>query len=183
MQDTADRLTCEDLYVTHAINGAYLPFGKKGGCAAAFMVWGREGRTVRDLVFRRCSVERSYHHGFSLNLVGTREGGGFANILYDRCHAIGAGSGLERWSCGFDIPDAGDVERMTVRDCQAVNCYLDGSHLDGSWDGHRQWATDVLSERCRAAGCGWRSGTGPAELYQSGFHVQSARLLDCHAVR
>ncbi|MEN6518835.1 MAG: hypothetical protein ABFC38_11780 [Methanospirillum sp.] len=75
------------------------------------------------------------------------------------------------------------MERITARDCQAVNCYLDGFHLDGSWDGHRQWATDVLSERCRAAGCGWRSGTGPAELYQSGFHVQSARLLDCHAVR
>ncbi|MEN6518836.1 MAG: hypothetical protein ABFC38_11785 [Methanospirillum sp.] len=98
VRGTADRLTCEDLDVTHSTGGAYVPFGKKGGCAAAFTVWGRKGRTVRDLVFRRCSVERSYHHGFSLNLAGTREGGGFANILYDRCHAIGAGSGLERWS-------------------------------------------------------------------------------------
>ena len=88
---------------------------------------------------------------------------------------------MERWSCGFDIPDAGDVERMTVRDCQAIDCWQDGFHLDGSWDGHRQRAVDVLFERCRAQACGWRSGTGPAELYQSGFYVQSARLVDCVA--
>ena len=68
---------------------------------------------------------------------------------------------------------------MTVRDCQAVDCYQDGFHLDGSRDGHRQRAVDVLFERCRAQACGWRSGTGPAELYQSGFYVQSARLVDC----
>ncbi len=59
VQDTADRFTCEDVYLTHALNGAYVPFGTKGGCTAAFMVWGRKGRTVRDLVFRRCSAERS----------------------------------------------------------------------------------------------------------------------------
>jgi hypothetical protein len=147
------------------------------------MVWGRKGRTVRDLVFRRCSVERSYHHAFSLNLAGANEGGGFADILLDQCHAIAAGSGMERWSCGFDIPDAGDVERMTVRDCQAIDCWQDGFHLDGSWDGHRQVARDVLFERCRAQACGWRSATGPAELYQSGFYVQSARLIDCKTER
>ncbi|MEN6343111.1 MAG: hypothetical protein ABFC89_11205, partial [Methanospirillum sp.] len=183
VQDTADRLTCEDVYVTHAIGGAYVPFGKKGGCTAAFMVWGRKDHTVRDLIFRRCSAERSYHHGFSLNLAGASEGGGFANILYDQCHAIAAGSGMERWSCGFDIPDAGDIERMTVRDCQAIDCFQDGFHLDGSWDGHRQRAVEVLFERCRAQACGWRSGTGPAELYQSGFYVQSATLIDCVAER
>ena len=136
----------EDVYLTHSLDGAtYLDFGRKGGCTAAFMVWGRKGRTLRDLTFRRCSVERSYHHGFSLNLAGASEGGGFADILYDQCHAIAAGSGLEGggrrdWSCGFDIPDAGDVERMTVRDCWAVDCWQDGFHLDGSWDGHRQRA-------------------------------------------
>ena len=186
VQDTADRFACEDVYLTHAIGGAYMPFGQKGGCTAAFMVWGRRGRTVRNLTFRRCSVERSYHHAFSLNLAGAEEGGGFANILYDlydQCTAMMAGSGMERWSCGFDIPDAGDVERMTVPDCQAIDCYQDGSHLDGSWDGHRQRAVDALFERCRAQACGWRSGTGPAELYQSGFYVQSARLVDCEAER
>ncbi len=183
LQDTADRFTCEDVYITHAIGGAFVPFGKKGGCTAAFMVWGRKGRTVRDLVFRRCSVERSYHHAFSLNLAGANEGGGFADVLYDQCTAMMAGSGMERWSCGFDIPDAGDVERMIVRECQAVDCWQDGFHLDGSWDGHRQRAVDVLFERCRASACGWRSGTGPAELYQSGFYVQSARLVDCLAER
>jgi len=191
IQDTADRFCCEDVYLTHSLDGrTYLPFGQKGGCTAAFMVWGRQGRTLRHLMFRRCSVERSYHHGFSLNLAGASEGGGFAHVLFDQCHAIGAGSGLEGkngvpgvrdWSCGFDIPDAGDVERMTVRDCWAVDCWQDGFHLDGSWNGHRQRAVDVLFERCHAVLCGQRSGTVPAELYQSGFYVQSARLVDCHA--
>ncbi|MEN6519328.1 MAG: hypothetical protein ABFC38_14335 [Methanospirillum sp.] len=184
VQDTADRLTCEDVYLTHSLDSrTYLDFGRRGGCTAAFMVWGRKDHTVRDLVFRRCSVERSYHHAFSLNLAGANEGGGFVDVLYDQCTAMMAGSGMERWSCGFDIPDAGDVERMTVRDCQAVDCYQDGFHLDGSWDGHRQRAEQVLFERCRASACGWRSGTKPAELYQSGFYVQTARLVDCEAER
>jgi hypothetical protein len=185
VQDTADRFTCEDVYLTHAIGGAYVPFGTKGGCTAAFMVWGRKGRTVRDLVFRRCSAVKSYHHAFSMNLFGgaPQEGGGFADVLFDQCIAISAGSGMERWSCGFDIPDAGDIERMTVRDCQAIDCFQDGFHQDGSWTGHRQVAKDVLIERCRAAVCGWRSGTQPAELFQSGFYVQSATLIDCVAER
>ncbi len=96
---------------------------------------------------------------------------------------MSAGSGMERWSYRFDIPDAGDVKRMTVRDCQAVDCQQDGFYLDGSWEGHRQRAIDVLFKRCRASACGWRSGTGPAELYQSDFYVQSARLVDCEAER
>ena len=183
----ADRFTAEDVTITHSLDGrTFLPFGQKGGCTAAFMVWGRRGRTLRNLTFRRCTAELSYHHGFSLNLAGASEGGGFADVLYDRCSAIMAGSGFEGggvrdWSCGFDIPDAGDVERMTVRDCLASNCWQDGFHLDGSWDGHRQRARDVLFERCRAAYCGFRSGRVPAELYQSGFYVQSARLVDCQA--
>ena len=195
IQDTADRFTCEDVYITHSLDGrTYLPFGKKGGCTAAFMVWGRKGRTIRDLVFHRCSVVKSYHHAFSMNLAGASEGGGFADVLFDQCHAISAGSGQETrpgsavtgdrdWSCGFDIPDAGDVSRMTVRDCRAVNCWQDGFHLDGSWNGHRQVAKDVLFERCTAELCGARSGTVPTELYQSGFYVQSGRLVDCHAAR
>ena len=70
-----------------------------------------------------------------------------------------------------------------MRDCWAVDCWQDGFHLDGSWDGHRQRARDVVFERCHAVACGQRSGTLPAELYQSGFYVQSARLVDCHAER
>ena len=160
IQDTADRFTCEDVYVTHAIGGEYVPFGQKG----------------------RCTGHRTYHNAFSLNLSGgAQEGGGFADVLFDQCSALAAGSGMERWSCGFDIPDAGDVARMTVRDSEAVDCYQDGFHLDGSWDGHRQRAEEVLFERCRASWNGWRSGTKPAELYQSGFYVQSARLVDCTA--
>ena len=193
VQDAADRFCCEDVYLRHSLDGrTYLPFGRKGGCTAAFMVWGRRGRTLRNLTFRRCTAEMSYHHGFSLNLAGALEGGGFADVLFEQCHAISAGSGFEGkngvpgvrdWSCGFDIPDAGDVERMIVRDCQAVDCWQDGFHLDGSWNGHRQRAVDVLFERCRAVACGQRSGTVPAELYQSGFYVQSARLVDCHTER
>ena len=193
IQDAADRFTCEDVYLIHSLDGrSYLPFRRKGGCTAAFMVWGRRGRTLRHLTFRRCTAEMSYHHGFSMNLAGASEGGGFADVLFDQCHAISAGSGFEGkdgvpgvrdWSCGFDIPDAGDIERMTVRDCQAIDCWQDGFHLDGSWNGHRQRAVDVLFERCRAVLCGQRSGTVPAELYQSGFYVQSARLVDCRAER
>jgi hypothetical protein len=189
IQDTADRFTCEEVSLSHSLDGrTYLDFGRKGGCTAAFMVWGRKGRTVRNLVFRCCDATLSYHHGFSLNLSGASEGGGFADVVYDRCRALSAGSGFEGggrrdWSCGFDIPDAGDIERMTVSDCLAVDCWQDGFHLDGSWSGHRQLAVDVLFERCRAVLCGQRSGTVPVELYQSGFYVQSARLVDCRTER
>ena len=47
-----------------------------------------------------------------------------------------------------------------MRQCEAVDCYQDGFRLDGSWNGHRQRAEDVLFER-------------------SGFYVQSARLVGC----
>ena len=66
-----------------------------------------------------------------------------------------------------------------MRQCEAVDCYQDGFRLDGSWNGHRQRAEDVLFERCRASWNGRCSGTKPAELYQSGFYVQSARLVGC----
>ncbi len=72
---------------------------------------------------------------------------------------------------------------MIVSDCLAVDCWQDGFHLDGSWTGHRQRVVDVLFERCRAILCGQRSGTVPAELYQSGFYVQSARLVECRTER
>ena len=166
IQDTADRFCCEDVYLTHSLGGrTHLPFGEMGGCTGAFMVWGRRGRTVRDLTFRRCTVERSYHHGFALNLAGASEGGGFADVLFDQCHAIGAGSGLEGkdgvpgvrdWSCGFDIPDAGDVERMTVRDCQAIDCWQDTgstSTAAGTAIGRsRRMCSSSVASRSTAAG-------------------------------
>ena len=182
----ADRFAAEEVAIAHSLDGrTYLDFGRKGGCTAAFMAWGRRGRTLRHLAFRRCTASMSYHHGFSMNLAGASEGGGFADVLFDRCEALSCGSGLEGggrrdWSCGFDIPDAGDVERMTVRDCVAVDAWQDGFHLDGSCAGHRQRAREVRFERCRAVACGQRSGVVPAELYQSGFYVQSATLVDCH---
>ena len=39
----------------------------------------------------------------------------------------------------------------------------------------------AVLEAVRAVLCGHRSGTKPAELYQSGYYVQSARLVDCTA--
>lgn len=39
----------------------------------------------------------------------------------------------------------------------------------------------MLFERCRASWNDHRSATKPAELYQSGYDVQSARLVDCTA--
>ena len=41
----------------------------------------------------------------------------------------------------------------------------------------------IRSEHFEAVACGQRSGTVPAELYQSGFYVQSAQLVDCHTER
>jgi hypothetical protein len=41
----------------------------------------------------------------------------------------------------------------------------------------------ILYDLCHAIGCGWLSGTVPAELYQSGSYVQSATLVACEAER
>lgn len=98
VQDTADWFCCEDVYLTYSLDGRgrYLDFGRKGGCTAAFMDWGRRGRTLRGLTFRRCTTERIYHHGFSLNLVGAAEGDEFADVLFDQCHAVGRRLGPRR---------------------------------------------------------------------------------------
>jgi hypothetical protein len=160
-----------------------------------FMTWLPLSSTkmLEKLTYRRCTSLRSYHHGFNLNLKGAKEGGEFRDVLYEDCVAQSPGSGYEPqdrskgpagsrdWSCGFDIPDAGDITRLTVRDCLVDDAWQDGFHLDGSWTGHRQNQTDVLFERCTATRCGRRTSPASVEKFRSGFYVQTGRLVDCRS--
>lgn len=58
---------------------------------AAFMVWGRRGRTVRSLTFSRCTAELLYHRGSGPSLAGASGGRGSVDVLCDRCHAVSGG--------------------------------------------------------------------------------------------
>ena len=99
VQDTAGRFTAEDVYLTHALDGglpAVRPEGRVHGRVHGLGPAGEDGAGPDvPAVLGRAVV----HHGFSLNLAGASEGGGFANVLYDQCHAIaparagGGGSG------------------------------------------------------------------------------------------
>jgi hypothetical protein len=189
----SDNLTDEDCSITHSLDGAtILDHGLKGGATAAFMVWGRAGETRKNLIFRRNIAERTYHHGFSLNLSNAPEGGGYADVLYEGCQALicgkhdraprdGAKTPIDyrNWACGLNIPDAGDIARMTVRDCLATYPIQDGIHLDGSWTGHRQTITDVLIERCRVVGAGQRCSPQSVEKFWSGIYTPAATIVDC----
>lgn len=192
IQNYANNFTCEDTWIEHSLDGkTYLPFGKMGGCTAAFMCWVRPGQTLHDITFRRCTAKMAYHHGYSLNISGAKEGAGFKSVLYEDCDAISCGSGQETsdgpnavtgdrdWSCGFDSPDAGDAADIIFRRCTADNSWQDGFHLDGSWDGHRQRATGILFEDCTATNSGQRAGTIPSELYVSGFYASNATFRRC----
>lgn len=178
----ASGLTVEDVLIQHTLNGStYLDLGAKGGATAAFMVWGRAGTTLRDLIFRRCTADRSYHHGFSLNLAGAQEGGGFANVLYEDCTSIGAGAVTVRdpnriWACGLDAPDAGDIDGLTVRRFTGISPVQDGVHLDGSWTGHRQRQTNVLVEDCYLVACGARCPVESDEKFRSGIYMQNGTI-------
>lgn len=184
----AGNLTVEDVLIRHTLPGSndYLDLGKSGGATGAFMVWGAGGKTIRNLAFRRCVAEMTYHHGFSLNLANGNEGGGYADVLYESCTSRGAGAVPVRdprnlWACGFDIPDAGDIAQMIVRDCLAEDPVQDGFHLDGSWDGHRQTVDQVLFERCTARACGRRCPEQSVEKFRTGFYMHAGKLVDCHS--
>lgn len=189
----ASKLTVEDTTISHSLDGAtYLPLGKKGGATGAFMNWLNlnSARTMTDLVFRRCTADHAYHHGFGMSLM-VQEGGGFKNVLFEDCRALSCGSGLEStgtgqtgdrdWSTGYDIPDTGDIENLTYRGCQAVDSWQSGFHMDGSWTGHRQIQKNVLLEDCLAVDSGRRSGVIPGELYQSGYYLQTGTLRRCRS--
>lgn len=184
----ASRYIVEDVTLDHSLDGiTYLDHGAKAAATGMFMTWLPLATTRRleGLTYRRCTGYRSYHHTFNLNLEGGDEGGEFRDVLYEGCKAFSPGSGFEGdgardWSCGFDIPDAGDITRMTVRDCLVDDPWQDGFHLDGSWEGHRQTITDVLFERCTATRAGRRCSAQSVEKFLSGFYTPSGRLVDCH---
>jgi hypothetical protein len=190
----ASRYLVEDVQIDHSLDGAtHLNHGAKAAATGMFMTWLPLSRTklIEKLTYRRCTGYRSYHHTFNLNLEGAQEGGEFRDVLFDGCKAYSPGSGFEPqnrskgpagsrdWSCGYDIPDAGDITRLTVRDCLVDDAWQDGFHLDGSWTGHRQNQKDVLFERCTATRCGRRTSPVSVEKFRSGFYVQTGRLVDC----
>jgi len=187
IQNYASRFTCEEVEITHSLDGrTYLPFGKAGGCTAAFMNWGRNGQVLSDLIYRRCIARMAYHHGFSCNTAG-KGAATFQRVTFDECQAIACGSGqegggAEDWSCGFDLIDTGHLLGLTVRRCRAVDSWQSGFHTDGSWEGHEQRTAELLFEDCESEGNGQRSGTTPAELYQCGYYLQDHVTLNrCQA--
>lgn len=192
----ASRYLVEDVAIDHSLDGvSHLDHGAKAAATGMFMTWLPLARTklLEKLTYRRCTGTRSYHHTFNLNLEGAPEGGEFRDVLFEECRAFSPGSGFEPqdrstgpagsrdWSCGFDIPDAGDITRLTVRDCLVDDAWQDGFHLDGSWSGHRQNQTDVLFEWCTATRCGRRTPAASVEKFRSGFYVQTGRLVDCQS--
>lgn len=183
IQNYASQFTCEDVEITHSLDGrTYLPFGKAGGCTAAFMNWGRNGQVLTDLIYRRCIARLAYHHGFSCNTAG-KGAATFQRVTFDGCQAISCGSGqegggAEDWSCGYDLIDTGHLLGLTVRKCRAVDSWQSGFHTDGSWEGHEQRTADLLFEDCSSEGNGIRSGVIPAELYQSGYYLQEHVTLN-----
>lgn len=192
VQDTADWFCCEDVYLNYSLDGRGDTSTSVGRVAAPRPSWTGAGEDERfagshfDAVPRGFTITASRSTSSALPRATNSRTSSSTSAT-----RLAAGSGLEGkngvpgirdWSCGFDIPDAGDVERMTVRDCQAIDCLQDGFHLDGSWNSHRQIAKDVLFERCVAINCSRRSGIVPAELCQSGFCVLSAKLVDCRTV-
>ena len=192
----ASRYLVEDVEIDHSLDGVtHLNHGAKAAATGMFMTWLPLSVTkmLEKLTYRRCTGKRSYHHTFNLNLEGAQEGGEFRDVLFEDCTALSPGSGFEPqdrtkgpagsrdWSCGFDIPDAGDITRLTVRDCLVDDAWQDGFHLDGSWTGHRQNQVDVLFERCIATRCGRRTSPASVEKFRSGFYVQTGRLVDCRS--
>ena len=191
----ASKYTVEHVTVSHSLDGkTILDHGAAGSSATgAFMTWLPLSTTKRleKLTYRGCTAEDTYHHGFCMNLEGGSEGGEFRDVLYDSCVALRCGkhdrkprdgaSGtvdLRNWACCFNIPDAGDITRMTVRDCVAGDPIQDCFHMDGSWTGHRMNITDVLFERCHAVNAGQRCNSGSVEKFWHGIYTPQARIVD-----
>jgi hypothetical protein len=191
----ASKYTADHVTVSHSLDGkTILDHGAIGSSATgAFMTWLPLSTTKRleKLTYIGCTAEDTYHHGFCMNLSGGSEGGEFRDVLYDSCVALRCGkhdrkprdgaSGtvdLRNWACCFNIPDAGDITRMTVRDCTGGGPIQDCFHMDGSWSGHRMNITDVLFERCHAFGAGRRCNSGSVEKFWHGIYTPHARIID-----
>jgi hypothetical protein len=190
-------LTCEHIWNLNTLDGTHrVNTGNKG----AFHTAGKVGMTLTQLKYIDCVSLFASHHGFSLHLEqGAQEGGGYDDVLFEDCRALHSGTGLEinsagkdaDWSCGFDIPDTGDINKLTVRRCVAYDAYQDGFHLDGSWGGHQQNQSDIVFEDCLAYECGrrcWEAYKAGArddiEKFMSGFYLQNnTTLRNCVSVR
>lgn len=192
----ASRYTAEDVEIDHSLDGVtHLNHGAKAAATGMFMTWLPLSSTklLEKLTYRRCTGYRSYHHTFNLNLEGAQEGGEFRDVLFEGCKAYSPGSGFEPqdrskgpagsrdWSCGFDIPDAGDITRLTVRRCLVDDAWQDGFHLDGSWSGHRQNQVGVLFEDCVATSCGQRTSPLSVEKFRNGFYLQNGTIRRCRS--
>lgn len=192
----ASKYTADHVTVSHSLDGkTILDHGAIGSSATgAFMTWLPLSSTKRleKLTYTGCTAEDTYHHGFCMNLEGGSEGGEFRDVLYDSCFALRCGKhdrkprdgaagavDLRNWACCFNIPDAGDITRMTVRDCSAHDPIQDCFHMDGSWKGHRMNITDVLFERCHAYDAGQRCNSGSVEKFWHGFYTPHAKIVDC----
>ncbi|HIH03805.1 MAG TPA: hypothetical protein HA263_08155 [Methanoregulaceae archaeon] len=180
------RFTCEDVSIVNSVPGApYLDIGKAGGATGAFNIQGDAGVTLEDLAFRRCVSENPYHHSFNLNLQDHAEGGGYKNVLFEDCVSKGAGAIVPGrdpktiWSCALDV-DAGDIDGLTVRRFRADGPIQDGVHLDGSWEGHRQYQRNVLVEDCIITNAGRRCPAESVEKFRSGIYMQNGTIRNVH---
>lgn len=186
-----DNFWLDNSTIAHSLDGkTHLDHGAKSSATGAVMGWldvrstGRNKKKMEKIRVTNVTVEKSYHHSFNINLLGAQEGGTFEDVLFENCVALDAGSGYEGdgvrdWSCGFDIPDAGNIRKMRVINCQAHNCWQDGFHLDGSWTGHHQDIIDVVFENCVATRAGQRCSPKSKEKFWNGFYMPHALLKNC----
>lgn len=192
VQNYSSNFTCEDVSVEHTFDGkTHASWKGKGGCVGAIQNWVAPGKTMRNVVYRRCTMSHSWHHGMGFHINGADQGSWWENILVEDCKFISCGSGVsgndsagtQDWSTGLDV-DTGNIRNLTVRRCKFIDCFQSGGHTDGHWEGHEQKQFGVRFEDCYAERCGVRAMATlkPTELYCNGFYVQDAKLYRCKTV-
>lgn len=194
--------TCENVSIDQSLDGKTHELFT-GGCTGVFRCNVSPNANMSNITFKGCTAARAFHHGFNLNLSsggqGTNGNGYFRNITFENCKAISCGAewdpswdarlpnGVTRdniwnpWATGYDIPDAGNVEGMTLINCEAIDSYQSGFHIDGSWTpDHVQICENVKFINCISKDNGWRSaGKNWPEAYQCGYYLQNARMEGC----
>jgi hypothetical protein len=174
---------CENVHILNTLDGKT---NKSPDVVAAFQNWSQPNFELDNVTYRNCTSFMSHHHGFACHLSSGTEGGGFNHFTFENCRALHSGDNShapQDWSCGFDIPDAGDMRNLVVRGCWAVDPIQDGFHLDGGWDGHRQDTENLVFEDCVAVDCGLRCVSASPEKFQSGFYLQNnVKMSRCIAM-